>query len=66
MTGLEPANTGTTIRGLNHLATPAIKCVIHIITRFPTGPSAKAEPGLFLIAYANVRTRFMEGNKKGG
>lgn len=24
MTGLEPANTGTTTRGLNHLATPAI------------------------------------------
>lgn len=24
MTGLEPANTGTTIQCLNHLATPAI------------------------------------------
>ena len=23
--GIEPTNTGTTIRGLNHLATPAIK-----------------------------------------
>jgi hypothetical protein len=24
MMGLEPTNTGTTIRGLNHLATPAV------------------------------------------
>lgn len=41
MMGLEPTNTGTTIRGLNHLATPAIfrkKVIlssgIHIVTKW--------------------------------
>lgn len=31
MMGLEPTNTGTTIRGLNHLATPAIILNLRII-----------------------------------
>lgn len=32
MMGLEPTNTGTTIRGLNHLATPAIMRIF-IVTK---------------------------------
>jgi hypothetical protein len=33
MMGLEPTNTGTTNRGLNHLATPAISISLNIVTK---------------------------------
>lgn len=57
MTGLEPASTGTTIRGLNHLATPAISPIVHINTRF----SLIATPGKRLAIFCKNVSEKKEG-----